>query len=103
MAQGAERALLQAAGENMNHWIVGNVPVGHLVSHSRVATNDSESSLTMLGEKTFFLKGRIMAGQANLAQNQLGLTEYKWLTKEEVKEHLTPAYYSHVENMMGAR
>lgn len=87
----------------MNTWMVGNVPVGHVVHHHRAATNDAESGLTMLGDKTFFLKGRIMAGQANLAQNKLGLTEYKWLTKEEVREHLHPGYYTHIENMMGAR
>lgn len=55
------------------------------------------------GEKTFFLKGRIMAGQANLTGNKLGLRDFNWLTKEELMEKLPFPYYRGVRNMMADR
>lgn len=72
----------------MNTWIVGHAPIGHL--------SGPES-------KTFFMKGRIMAGQANLEGNQYGLEDYKWLTREELQKHVGNKYYSHVKNMLADR
>jgi large subunit ribosomal protein L46 len=84
----------------MNTWIVGRVPVAHLVTKP-VFTADS--SLVTRGEKTFFLKGRIMAGQADLSNNVRGWTDFRWLTREELQEILTPEYYHGVRNMMADR
>ncbi|CZT03486.1 related to mitochondrial ribosomal protein L17 [Rhynchosporium agropyri] len=112
--QAAERILVQSAGLNMNTWIIGHVPVGYHVSPPRLiakhdtSTSSSSSSptpepeleLQRPGAKTFFMKGRIMAGQADLAENHFGLTDYKWLTKEEVQKHVTTSYWAHVKNMM---
>ena len=78
----AERILTQAAGVNMNTWLVGRIPIGHY-------QYDYPSKTTgELGLKTFFMKARIMAGQANLKGNQLGLSDFKWLAKEEVKKEV---------------
>jgi large subunit ribosomal protein L46 len=44
-----------------------------------------------------------MAGQADLKANLFGLTDFKWLTKEEVKKHVAAGYFSDVEKMMGDR
>jgi len=84
----------------MNTWIVGRVPVAHHVT--RHAYRD-DGSLQRRGEKTFFIKGRIMAGQANLASNLHGYVDFKWLAKDELAETLTPEYYRSVKNMMADR
>ena len=49
------------------------------------------------------MKARIMAGQADLKYNLFGLSEFKWLTKEEVAKHVASRYYSWVKNMMADR
>lgn len=96
----ATRVLESAAGVNMNTWIVGRVPVAHLVTQPEF---NEDTSLKQKGEKVFFLKGRIMAGQADLNGNKLGLQDFNWLTKEELKEKLSEDYFHSVRNMMADR
>lgn len=99
--QGAERVLVQTAGVNMNTWIVGHVPVGHHIINPRF--HPESGDLEKQGIRTFFMKGRIMAGQANLAGNMYGLNDFKWLTKQEVQKHVADKYWSYVKNMMADR
>jgi large subunit ribosomal protein L46 len=80
----------------MNTWVVGRVPVAHHVV--KPVEGSAEG-----GEKVFFLKGRIMAGQANLAGNAHGVTDFKWLTKTELQEALPEEYYRSVRGMMDLR
>ncbi|KAK5990178.1 YmL17/YmL30-like protein [Cladobotryum mycophilum] len=96
----AQRALDQAAGVNMNTWIVGRVPVAHLVTQPTLGPS---GEVQKKGEKTFFLKGRIMAGQADVKGNPLGYTDFKWLTREELEKELAPEYFRGVRNMMTDR
>lgn len=49
------------------------------------------------------MKARIMAGQADLSNNEFGNTEFKWLPKEEVEKLVTPRYWSSVKNMLTER
>jgi large subunit ribosomal protein L46 len=49
------------------------------------------------------MKGRIMAGQVDLKENMFGLSDFKWLTKQEVQKHVGNKYWSYVKNMMGDR
>ena len=84
----------------MNTWIVGRVPVAHLVTQP-VLTPSGE--IQKKGQKTFFLKGRIMAGQADLKGNPFGYTDFKWLTREELEKELAPEYFRGVRNMMADR
>ncbi|PBP27050.1 50S ribosomal subunit L30 [Diplocarpon rosae] len=100
--QAAERIIVQAAGVNMNTWVVGKVPVGHYIKVPRYFKGDT-SQLERVGEKHFFLKGRIMAGQADLTGNELGYNDFKWLTKQEVGKHVSTQYYSYVKNMLADR
>ncbi|GAB1320268.1 54S ribosomal protein L17 mitochondrial [Madurella fahalii] len=97
----AARVLAESAGINMNTWIVGRVPVAHRVIKPVFA--EDGTTLRQRGEKTFFLKGRIMAGQADLSGNKHGLTDFMWLTHEELKETLPEDYYLSVQGMMGDR
>lgn len=84
----------------MNTWIVGRVPVAHLVDKP---VYDQDGTEVQRGVKAFFVKGRIMAGQADLTDNPFGLKDFKWLTREELKETLAPEYFHGVRNMMADR
>ncbi|KAI0104199.1 39S mitochondrial ribosomal protein L46-domain-containing protein [Nemania sp. FL0031] len=96
----AVRALEMAAGVNMNTWMVGRVPVAHFVKQPEF---NEDTSLRQRGEKTFFHKGRIMAGQADLKDNKMGLKDFNWLTKEELKTKLDRDYLYAIRNMMADR
>lgn len=87
----------------MNTWVVGNVPVGHYVQDFYLPIEDEQEKSIQLGQKTFFMKGRIMTGQANLDQNQLGLKDFRWLAKEEIQKLVTPKYWSMTENILTER
>lgn len=87
----------------MNTWVVGHVPIGHFNFKFPRPRLVEERGVQEMGEKTFFMKGRIMAGQPNLAENKLGLSDYKWLSKEEVERQVTPGYWSAVRNMLAER
>lgn len=93
--------LESAAGVNMNTWIVGRVPVTHVVVPPTL--EDDGVTIQEKGEKTFLLKGRIMAGQADLSRNTLGLTDFKWLTQDELRQVLTAEYFRSVRGMMAER
>jgi large subunit ribosomal protein L46 len=83
----------------MNTWIIGHVPVGHHVLQPYYV----DGKLERPGERTFFMKGRIMAGQANLKGNLFGLSDFKWLTKQELEDHVRPKYFSAIRNMLAER
>lgn len=84
----------------MNTWMVGYHPAGHHVSKTRI---DKATGAEIQGEKTFFMKTRIMAGQADLSANALNLTDFKWLSKSEISQFVRPQYYSHIKNMLADR
>jgi large subunit ribosomal protein L46 len=86
----------------MNTWVIGNVPIGHH-QHDYRETLSMASGLNEVGLKTFFMKARIMAGQANLESNKLGLTDFKWLAKEEIQKEVPGKYWNAVKNMLADR
>lgn len=83
--------------------MVGYHPIGHHIYNLRRPKLDAETGITMLGEKTFFMKCRVMAGQADLLKNQHNLEDFKWLSKEEIAQYVIPQYYSHIKNMLPDR
>ncbi|KAK0646232.1 39S mitochondrial ribosomal protein L46-domain-containing protein [Cercophora newfieldiana] len=100
----ASRVLEQTAGVNMNTWMVGRVPVAHYVK--RPSFGEGETAKTApekRGEKTFFLKGRIMAGQVDLTGNVRGVTDFQWLIKDELREVFATDYYHSIRNMVELR
>jgi large subunit ribosomal protein L46 len=84
----------------MNTWIVGHAPAGYLIHKPRFG---DDSSLLQPGEKTFFMRGRIMAGQADLTGNLFGLSDFKWVTKQEAGKYLYSKYFNAIEKMMSDR
>ena len=86
----------------MNTWTVGHHPVGHHIYKLRKPKNDEEAGVQVLGEKTFFMKSRIMAGQANVKENE-NLTDFKWLSKEEIQPFVSQQYWRSVKDMLAER
>lgn len=78
----------------MQTWFVGNVPIGH-----RVHNTNSEN----IGRKVFFMKARILAGQVDLTDNSLGLSDFQWLTKQEIEKVAGKDYFQYVQHMLVAR
>ncbi|KAI9773631.1 MAG: 54S ribosomal protein L17 mitochondrial [Geoglossum simile] len=97
--EAAERILVQAGGVNMNTWVVGHVPIGyHHFDYPKPLV--TEGGAKEMGVKTFFMKVRIMAGQADLRKNGLGLVDFKWLAKEEIQKAVSPRYWKHLRGML---
>jgi large subunit ribosomal protein L46 len=88
----------------MNTWIVGNHPVGHFkrnYAEHRIKVDDR--GLVIKSDMVFFMKGRIMAGQANLTNSLLGAKDFKWLTKEEIQPIVHKRYWSVIQDILPER
>lgn len=95
----------------MNTWFVGNHPVGHYIRNlaglkaildSKKASKKAEADATPVvdSEKTFFMKARIFAGQADVKDNKNDIDDFRWLTKQEIEKHVSPSYWSKIRNML---
>ena len=88
----------------MNTWFVASHPIGHCVEKPTEAggteAKEQAQSSNIDSEKTFFMKARIFAGQADVTDNTFGLDEFKWLSKEEIEKHVTPEYWMSIKNML---
>ena len=99
----------------MNTWVVGNHPIGHFTlgypspitttipPNHLVGTSQHAQEREEYGQKVFFMKARIMAGQADLKKNELGATDFQWVTKEELRWRVTAGYFSAIRNMLAER
>lgn len=87
----------------MNTWVVGNAPVGRYTFHYPRPRPMDTPGFELKGEQTFFMKAKIMAGQPNIEGNQLGLTDIKWLCKEEIQKMVRPGYWSSIKDMLAER
>ncbi|KAL9104968.1 MAG: hypothetical protein Q9163_000140 [Psora crenata] len=99
----AERIIVQSGGVNMNTWVVGNMPIGHQVFNYPQSKSNRDQAAETMGEKTFYMKARMMAGQANLTNNKLGLEDFQWLVKEEMQKALHPRDFAAVKNILADR
>lgn len=101
----AARALTGSAGVNMNTWMVGRVPIAyeHREPVYKDGENDGQRQIKTYGADVFYLKGRIMAGQVDLADNKWGITDFKWLTREELEKQLNSLTFRSVKNSMSMR
>jgi large subunit ribosomal protein L46 len=89
----------------MNTWMVGRVPIAyeHREPVYKDGENDGERQIKTYGADVFYLKGRIMAGQVDLADNKWGITDFKWLTREELEKQLNSLTFRSVKNSMSMR
>jgi large subunit ribosomal protein L46 len=87
----------------MNTWVVGNMPIGHKVYNYSNSVVNKEQGTEIRGEKTFFMKARMMAGQANLKDNVFGLQDFQWLDREETRKAVNPRDWAAVKNILSER
>ncbi|CCG81396.1 50S ribosomal subunit L30 [Taphrina deformans PYCC 5710] len=91
--ESSSRVLATLAGKNMKTWTVGRIPIGHLVYRFEAPQMGFE------GNKVYFLKSRIFAGQCQL-QKDSGVHDFGWFTKEEIKERVAPEYWKAVQSIL---
>jgi large subunit ribosomal protein L46 len=95
----------------MNTWQVARHPVGHYnfeyaVSEPAAESNKEKQVASVhdtahaAGEKTFFIKTRIFAGQADIAQENARWEDFAWLSKEEIQQKVHDRYWSRIKNML---
>lgn len=74
----AERGLREVGGDNINTWTVSRTPAAVLKN----------------GEKDleFLIKSHILMGQFEI-KDKRSISEYAWLTKDEIKEKVDKDYY----------
>ncbi|KLO12003.1 hypothetical protein SCHPADRAFT_854490 [Schizopora paradoxa] len=89
--EAARKQLTVQCGDNMNTWIVGRRPIGFFEEQSGISTDP------LLTEKTFFLKGHIFAGQA---QTQDSISDFAWLTKQEIESRVPKDYWLGTKDML---
>jgi large subunit ribosomal protein L46 len=113
--QAAKRVLDESCGPNMNTWQVARHPVGYynlqysnretMMPEKDTSKSPSEvpsvhETAPTVGEKTFFIKTRIFAGQANVDQPTKTYEDFAWLAKEEIEAKVHPRYWTRVKNML---
>ncbi|KAF1991081.1 50S ribosomal subunit L30 [Aulographum hederae CBS 113979] len=98
----AERILVQSGGPNMNTWVVGNHPIGWF-RYNFTSILNPDRGTEEIGRKVFFMKARIMAGQADLQNNIFGYQDFAWLSREELEEAVTKKYWDAIKNMLADR
>lgn len=89
----------------MNTWVVGNMPIGHqtfMYPPQPKSINQGQSD-GKSGEKTFYMKARIMAGQADLKGNKFGLEDFVWLAKDEIQGKVEKNVWNRVKNILLSR
>lgn len=91
---------MQTGGINMNTWIIGHAPVGWHTWNYTSPTKEQDAGRERIGEKTFFMKGRILAGIPNLKENRLDWQDYQWLARDELKAVVNPSYWGSIKNML---
>lgn len=94
--ESSSRVLKALAGADMKTWQVGKVPVGHL-SYSYPDPRQGHN-----GNKVYYLKSRIFAGQCRPAQGS-GISDFGWFTSEEVGEKVGEKYWKQIRYMLSAQ
>ncbi|TDL27230.1 hypothetical protein BD410DRAFT_835539 [Rickenella mellea] len=90
--EAAQRLLHEQCGDAMNTWIVGRRPIGLLeFNYPTNAENDH------VGEKVFFMKGHIFAGQVKPKDD---IADFAWLTKEEIEQWVDKEYWNGVKDIL---
>ncbi|GAC97725.1 likely mitochondrial ribosomal protein MRPL17p [Pseudozyma hubeiensis SY62] len=85
----APTSVSESLGSKMDIWMVSNLPVGLYKPADAAA------------EKTYFLRGHVLAGNAELSDSKSGqVEEFQWLTKEEIEKLMESNYWSNVEDLL---
>ncbi|KAF7322656.1 50S ribosomal subunit L30 [Mycena chlorophos] len=87
--QAAARELEEKCGAHMDTWIVARKPIG-MYKPPIPAETDRENI-------TFFFKANIMAGQVRPGKS---VTDFAWVTKQEVEKRVDGQYWESVKDML---
>ncbi|KAK7207749.1 39S mitochondrial ribosomal protein L46-domain-containing protein [Myxozyma melibiosi] len=82
----SERVLLENGGEDMNVFFVSETPA---LYYKKFYKEDE----TYNGAKIFYLKSRIFNGMFK-PQRGSQITDYAWVTKEEIESFVSPRYWT---------
>lgn len=94
MRQAAERALATICGNELNAVFMGNAPCGfykYRFPKLKPASDD------FVGAKVFFFKAQLQEG---LLVKSTNISDFCWLTKEELVDHLVPKYNAAVQDFL---
>lgn len=94
MRETAERTLGQVCGDNMESTFLGNAPCGY---YKHKFSKTYKEKLSANGQKIFFFRAEHSTGDVTLGDH---ISDYKWLTVEEMKDYLTPEYYKKCKMFM---
>ncbi|KAI9336961.1 hypothetical protein BDR26DRAFT_1008678 [Obelidium mucronatum] len=82
--EAAKRSIEETCGTKMETWMVGKIPVGHIVKSDK--------------DKTFIMKHLILSGQVVL--NPKLVSDHAWLTKSEMAERLDKEYFESIQDIL---
>jgi len=91
----AEREFAEECGKNVNVFFNGNAPV-HFYTYSY--PQEVQKQLNSYGAKVFFFYAYYIKG--NIELNPKELIDYRWVTKEEMKEYFEPDFYNHIKEVL---
>ncbi|KAL7337272.1 NUDIX hydrolase domain-like protein, partial [Rhodotorula toruloides] len=97
LLEAAKRELHEETGVNVDVWPSGRVPAGAYTYP--FPAEHKKKHPEHEGAKVFFMPMRIIRGQVE-PNKQEGIVDFAWLTKEEVKEKVSPEYWEAVEPML---
>ncbi|RUS31697.1 39S mitochondrial ribosomal protein L46-domain-containing protein [Jimgerdemannia flammicorona] len=83
-------------GPDMDVWFVGRTPIGHYkyIFPDDYVAKDPKAN----GARVFSMKAHIFAGQVRPDNDEV--VDFAWVTKQELKEYVTPDYYKAVKDML---
>eukprot|EP00158_Paraphelidium_tribonemae_P005510 Partr_v1_DN27381_c1_g1_i4_m46138 putative Ribosomal protein len=95
LAEAANRELTAMCGDNMELWQVGNAPVAFID-----AKNVMDGNSGHLPDKIFFMKSQIYSGNFDSAATVRSVSNFGWMTKEELSAKLKPSYFESIQDSL---
>ncbi|OWF42332.1 39S ribosomal protein L46, mitochondrial-like [Mizuhopecten yessoensis] len=87
MRETAERTLRETCGDSIQSRFLGNAPCGF---YREKLSKTLQEKLCVNGNKVFFFRAEFNQGSVIVSDR---ITDYKWLTVEEMADYLEPDYY----------
>ena len=86
----ASTAVHSILGEDMDIWMVTNLPVGVVEKKTATASKD------------YIMRAHILAGQPDAKLSASKGVEFAWLTKEEIQSRMPEEQFAGVEDLLSS-